>query len=285
MSILIRGASAAECGVAPARLWSLAAPRAQAGAPVPPAGLRLTFVGPEVPASLHGCEVVEAAVPEALGRGARGVLCLRHYRGPLTDFFEELQRQSEPVALKRARVTDGSGSGGGGDDIRIGSTGTTPEGDGQELGADPVDAPHFDAIVAFNPGFTCPDYEWDLCGLAARAPDVPFVLVTNTAAERGMDRAALAAEHGVGLAKVTEAAGPFGWLAWRQSGTLGNDVYRKNSHVVSGRIRAAGDRRGNDGGGGGSDGWGNGGEEGSSYAALALEARSHKKKGKRKGRR
>ena len=32
---------------------------------------------------------------------------------------------------------------------------------------------------------------------------------------------------------------PFAWIPWRQSGTLGNDVYRKNSHIGAGLIASS----------------------------------------------
>jgi hypothetical protein len=127
------------------------------------------------------------------------------------------------------------------------------------------------AVVSFNPGFTCPDYNWSVGELAHSCEDTPFVLVTNTVTESNLDRACLAADHGVGLAKVTQVRNPFAWLAWRQSGTLANDVYRKNSAVLAGRVRQAS--------GGGAVG--GGGHE--SYADLARQvSKSGGKKGKRK---
>ena len=126
-----------------------------------------------------------------------------------------------------------------------------------------------DAVFGFNLGLTCPDYDWaDVALLATCEATVgkPLVMVTNTLMELVMDRDVLEDDHGVAILSPPEPAGgeedefgggsgggdfdeygelddgefgaenPYAWIAWRQSGTLANDVYRKNSYIGSGII-------------------------------------------------
>ena len=249
VDVLILGASAAECGVEPVGLWALTAPRRSPGSPEG-AGLRLTFVGPEVPSELSGAEVTPPPVPASSAGSLAPRLMLRYFRGSFDAFCAA------------------------GSATRVGGSHSQSQRGEQRLAAWlALDAQvlQVNAVVSFNPGFTCPDYNWSVGELAHSCEDTPFVLVTNTVTESNLDRACLAADHGVGLAKVTQVRNPFAWLAWRQSGTLANDVYRKNSAVLAGRVRQAS--------GGGAVG--GGGHE--SYADLARQvSKSGGKKGKRK---
>ena len=126
-----------------------------------------------------------------------------------------------------------------------------------------------DAIFGFNLGLTCPDYDWATSAAALAqqrtAPSSvatlgkPLVMITNTLMEIMMDRECLEDDHGVVLLETKKkrkkslmsssssssscdkemrfgTRNPFSWIPWRQSGTLGNDVYRKNSHITAGYI-------------------------------------------------
>jgi len=311
VDILVLGASAAECGVSPRELWALAtvplletsvggegaaadacaAAGGDAGLAVVYAqrrrrrrwpGLRVTFVGPEVPAELHGHTVAVAA--EA--RGGRRC-ALRHFRGTFGSFLTFGAR-----ALATSLCGGGGGGGGGSGGVGAKKRARSSSSSAGNLG---VGLP-CDAVFGFNLGLTCEDYAWDLGDLAAAAEGLPLVLVTNTSAEASVDVECLEHDHGLRLRKRYSsraaappaddapasgggggsggAAGsgsgspgaaelpmnPFAWQAWRQSGTLGNDVYRKNSHVVCGRIAPSG----------------------VSYASLAMQVKDHSRKKRRK---
>ena len=257
VDVLILGASAAECCVEPAELWALAAPRRALGAPEG-AGLRLTFVGPEVPEHLSGKEVtLPPTSSPSSGAGSRAPpLSLRYFRGSFDAFCAA---GSATQAKKHATSQSSSHK-----DEAEPKKATWLAFDAQVL--------QVDAIVCFNPGFTCLDYNWSVGELGHSCEDTPFVVVTNTVTESLLDRECLSADHCVGLAKVTQTRNPFSWLAWRQSGTLANDVYRKNSAVLAGRVRNISNN------GGASKG-----EEPESYADLArsVAKRGGKKRKKR----
>ena len=125
-----------------------------------------------------------------------------------------------------------------------------------------------DAIFGFNLGLTCPDYDWATSAAALAQPRTspssvatlgkPLLMITNTLMELMMDRECLEDDHGVVLLETKKkrkkilmssssssscdkemrfgTRNPFSWIPWRQSGTLGNDVYRKNSHIAAGYI-------------------------------------------------
>ena len=229
VEVLVLGASAAECRVAPCEMWSLRRAGGQRGA-----GLRLTFVGPEVPAELHGTTVDASSTARSGGEVRR--TALRHFRGTFESY-----------------LTFG---------VRLFAS---PKASAKKMKTKAVDYQHdsgalADAVFGFNLGLTCPDYTWSLSALGDMLEGVPLVLVTNTEGEMRMDLECLEHNHSVRLRKAVTAPNPFAWLAWRQSGTLANDVYRKNSFVAAGRIKAVS----------------------SSYAALAQEAAKKKKRKKKK---
>jgi hypothetical protein len=130
VDVVVLGASEAECGVRPLSLWSLCAPKSKkpkkvqtskkegdrrveapstSSSTVLPAGLRLTFVGPEVPAALHGTVLADVSKEEEVGTGGGSTsfggggggangkhaahssrsrpCCLRYFCGELTDFI------------------------------------------------------------------------------------------------------------------------------------------------------------------------------------------------------
>jgi len=254
VNVLILGASAAECCVEPAELWALAAPQRAPGAPEG-AGLRLTFVGPEVPENLSGKEVAPTS-KSSMADSRAPPLSLRYFRGSFDAFCAA--GSATCVNSKRAKSPEGCSIKGEMDTKKAAWLAF----DAQVL--------QVDAIVCFNPGFTCLDYNWSVGELGHSCEDTPFVVVTNTVTESLLDRECLGTDHGIGLAKVTQTRNPFAWLAWRQSGTLANDVYRKNSAVLAGRVRNA------------SYGCGSAtrGEEPESYADLARSVA--KKSGKKR---
>jgi hypothetical protein len=139
------------------------------------------------------------------------------------------------------------------------------------------DLPTPDAIVFFNPGFTCTDYEWSTALIAASASSsscptggggpTPFLIATNTEIEGYADvRCLLEGGHVDPRSlpdEVLEAMdhqrtgadesdndddynsreaflfrmNPYAGLRVRQSGTMGNDLYVKNRWIVCGLFR------------------------------------------------
>ncbi|KAG2442653.1 hypothetical protein HXX76_002737 [Chlamydomonas incerta] len=94
-------------------------------------------------------------------------------------------------------------------------------------------------FLAFNPGFTCPDYDWGatLDAIGARSAGgrggagAVLVVATNTRVEALMD-CELLLERGWRPAGGAEH-NPYTSLQARQSGTLANDLYRKNAWLVA----------------------------------------------------
>ena len=80
----------------------------------------------------------------------------------------------------------------------------------------------YDVVVAFNPGLTCPDYDWSAFKQAPRPP--VLVLFAHTRKELLLDVLELQADP----ASLFVAKNPFHCPKWRQSGTFANDVYRKH---------------------------------------------------------
>lgn len=139
------------------------------------------------------------------------------------------------------------------------------------------DLPTPDAIVFFNPGFTCTDYDWSAALIAASSSSsrptggggpTPFLIATNTEIEGYADvRFLLEGGHvdprslpdEVLDAMDHERTGadesdnndddcnsreaflfrmnPYAGLRVRQSGTMGNDLYVKNRWIVCGLFR------------------------------------------------
>jgi hypothetical protein len=133
----------------------------------------------------------------------------------------------------------------------------------------PNDLPAPDAIVFFNPGFTCADYDWSAALIAASSSPgpTPFLVATNTEIEGYADvrsllegghvdprslpvevleamehhRPAVADDNGrddddgdSGGEAFLFRANPYAGLRVRQSGTMGNDLYVKNRWIACG---------------------------------------------------
>ncbi|KAL3780497.1 hypothetical protein HJC23_012582 [Cyclotella cryptica] len=130
-----------------------------------------------------------------------------------------------------------------------------------------------DAIVFFNPGFSCPDYDWSKALSAASTPSksgaagpVPFLVTTNTEMEgfadikclldgRCIDATSLPQDILEALDYPTPKSGkhetededksfffsenPYHGLRVRQSGTMANDIYVKSRWMFGGLFRKA----------------------------------------------
>eukprot|EP00798_Chlamydomonas_sp_ICE-L_P001620 gene1620-33011_t len=112
-----------------------------------------------------------------------------------------------------------------------------------------------DIFMGFNMGLTCPDYSWDptlitiqrqyevLCRSRSErgkfsCPPLPLIATTNTAAEALMEEELMEAS---GWKVAGRPSGnPFTSLEPLQSGTLGNDTYRKNAYVSCFYLRPRG---------------------------------------------
>ena len=131
-----------------------------------------------------------------------------------------------------------------------------PKEDGGREGENPVAA---DAVVFFNPGFTCPDYSWE-GALGSVGPGIPFLVATNTEMEavadcqllaeggylRGVPPAIadLVLDGGGGGGHGGEMQGvdpdlffgenPFAGSRVRQSGNMANDLFVKNRWMFGG---------------------------------------------------
>lgn len=111
-----------------------------------------------------------------------------------------------------------------------------------------------DIAVFFNPGFTCPDYEWKET-LVSIPNGLPYLVSTNTELEGLADceflfQSEYISELPVGLAAMLfgEDSGvrqdndtffsvnPCSGNRVRQSGTLGNDLYIKNRWILGGKF-------------------------------------------------
>ncbi|KAL3827519.1 hypothetical protein ACHAXA_002016 [Cyclostephanos tholiformis] len=140
---------------------------------------------------------------------------------------------------------------------------------------DDLSAP--DAIVFFNPGFTCPDYDWSTALSAAASwptGPTPFLVATNTEIEGYADVKCLldgghidprslpvdvldAMDHRIPFADKDRRRrsqdddddysreaflfrmNPYAGLRVRQSGTMGNDLYVKNRWIICGLFRTS----------------------------------------------
>eukprot|EP00747_Dinoflagellata_sp_TGD_P102305 gnl/TRDRNA2_/TRDRNA2_168636_c0_seq1.p1 gnl/TRDRNA2_/TRDRNA2_168636_c0~~gnl/TRDRNA2_/TRDRNA2_168636_c0_seq1.p1 ORF type:complete len:293 (+),score=36.22 gnl/TRDRNA2_/TRDRNA2_168636_c0_seq1:280-1158(+) len=163
--------------------------------------VRISFVGPEV----HATEHYELQVREGVQ------LTLQYFKGSYSSFLDE-DADATPEAS---------------DD----PSDDPSEPKRRKIATDP------DAVFAFNPGFTCPDYSWDDVFDALRVSwGMRFIIVSNTKTEVEMDMAYLDQTHRIKFEHVSKSKNPFPWLPWLQSGTLANDVYRKSSHLIAGVI-------------------------------------------------
>ncbi|KAL7463547.1 hypothetical protein ACHAXS_003909 [Conticribra weissflogii] len=132
--------------------------------------------------------------------------------------------------------------------------------------------PEPDAIIFFNPGFSCPDYDWsNALSTASSYPfETPFLITTNTEMEGFadiktlldagfIDKRSLPSEI---LIAVDDGGGeklpcndedenhtfflnenPYAGLRVRQSGTMANDLYVKNRWIVGGLFNGGGSKR------------------------------------------
>ncbi|KAG2499976.1 hypothetical protein HYH03_002261 [Edaphochlamys debaryana] len=113
---------------------------------------------------------------------------------------------------------------------------------------------HPDAFLAFNPGFTCPDYEWveTLAALskavrpgqaqAAGGGRGPCLIVaTNTRLEADMENDMLREQGWVAVSP--SAPNPFTSLKAQQNGVYANDCYRKNAWLSAYSTRQANQQR------------------------------------------
>jgi hypothetical protein len=110
-------------------------------------------------------------------------------------------------------------------------------------------------VVFFNPGFTCPDYDWNDT-LSCIKKGTPFLLTTNTELE-GVADAQYLLDHDMmgtmppGLADILGASeeegdnsvsdsffdmNPFCGERVRQSGTMANDLYVKSRWMLGGTL-------------------------------------------------
>jgi len=134
VDVLVLGASEAECGVRPLSMWSLCAPRPKklktqkksksgdkkksrpstSDAPLAAThGLRLTFVGPEVPAELHGTVLPDVSEEEGNESRPSRPCCLRYFRGEFSAFvahgaalFTQAYEDSQPSESRAASIGD-----------------------------------------------------------------------------------------------------------------------------------------------------------------------------------
>lgn len=121
-----------------------------------------------------------------------------------------------------------------------------------------VSAP--DILVFFNPGFTCPDYNWEEAVTVLRRRQLPFLVTTNTEMEGFADLQYLSDRNLIqdvppGLSDIVQNSdetrndandnvnddndsffdiNPFCGLRVRQSGTMANDLYVKNRWILGG---------------------------------------------------
>mmetsp|Transcript_21661 Transcript_21661/g.43337 ORF Transcript_21661/g.43337 Transcript_21661/m.43337 type:complete len:235 (+) Transcript_21661:1-705(+) len=120
-----------------------------------------------------------------------------------------------------------------------------------------------DAIIFFNPGFSCPDYDWSnaLSAASSYRDAKPFIITTNTEMEGFadikilldagyIDKRSLPSEILVavddgedGKPTCNDEAddrtfflneNPYAGLRIRQSGTMANDLYVKNRWILGG---------------------------------------------------
>ena len=109
-------------------------------------------------------------------------------------------------------------------------------------------------VVFFNPGFTCPDYDWNET-LSCIKKGTPFLLTTNTELE-GVADSQFLLDHEMmgsmpaGLADILGASeedssnvadsffdvNPFSGDRVRQSGTMANDLYVKSRWMLGGTL-------------------------------------------------
>ena len=122
------------------------------------------------------------------------------------------------------------------------------------------------AIVFFNPGFRCPDYDWSkilatASSASSTSSSIPFLITTNTKMEgfadikclfdptsvpgyilEAVDHSSFTANSNQQQEEEEEEDGctfffgenPYSGMRVRRSGTVGNDLYVKNRWIVGG---------------------------------------------------
>jgi len=119
-----------------------------------------------------------------------------------------------------------------------------------------------DVIVFFNPGFTCPDYDWEPSISFLKTVQIPLLVTTNTEMEAMADLQFLhdrqifldiplglkgLLQNGkydgdevddeaatVDESQIFLSINPYAGLRVRQSGTMGNDLYVKSRWILGG---------------------------------------------------
>ena len=84
-------------------------------------------------------------------------------------------------------------------------------------------------IVGCNMGLSCPDYDWSSSLRAIAAANCPLLVTTNTLPELSMEQEVLTDAFGFRFSGMGE--NPFACPCPAQSGTMANDVYRKNELI------------------------------------------------------
>ena len=125
-----------------------------------------------------------------------------------------------------------------------------------------------DAIIFFNPGLSCPDYDWSkaLSAASSHQPFTPFIITTNTEMEGFADIKSLVDGGYIStkelpsyvLDTIADEAtsnneddnedddkkrfffceNPYAGLRVRQSGTMANDLYVKSRYVMGGLFQS-----------------------------------------------
>jgi len=227
LRVLVLGAASPELahGLAGWRLLARA---------LPGVGLALTLVGPEVPAHLH----LTTSVLPPLNRRARGAAAAA--RG--AEGADAADARGAEGAADAAADGDGDGfaaaffSGTFAELVHLQMAGpsTLP----------PALRPAPDVALAFNPGFSCEDYDWGddlsaLSSVAARAAAagpgaarLPLLVAQSTLLEAAIEAELLCAA-GFALAGPEVTRNPLPSLEVLQSGTCANDVYRKSAYIAA----------------------------------------------------
>jgi hypothetical protein len=207
VDLLILGASAAECAVT-AEMWahsiivtrnSSSSSTSSTSSSSSAIGLRITFVGPEVPQELH----LKSKLSHILNRH----VCLRYYQGELVNLISEGEN-----AFEEPEACSVCGGGGGGDEggSRVKKMKVThTQLDASNFNKQAVNTSrnnvlHVDVLFGFNMGLTVEEYPWDSSAKAIvqSFTKKPFVMLTNTEMEMKLDKECFEDVHGLKLKKV-----------------------------------------------------------------------------------
>lgn len=209
VDILILGASGAECAVS-TNMWALSIfPQISSDMEKYEnnelVGLRITFVGPEIPSNLH-----LNVIHDQQNKSKRNV-CLRYYQGELVDLINK----GENVFDMKNNMKN--------DNVMKLNKLKNQKRDLYEMNQTTVDEIFkelcVDMIFAFNMGLTVAEYPWS-SSLNCLIGDVEdgrrnddeekannlmkkcFIMLTNTELELNLDRECLEYNHGIKLKKV-----------------------------------------------------------------------------------